>query len=99
MAKIATVMTNTEKMDGELLFLSCNFIGPDFIFVFKAEVINSNPIGTFFMKSMALTSTRSKLRRKAEQDLKGKWIIVLMKIDRIFRIIIISDNNFFSTRQ
>lgn len=65
-------MTNTEKMDGELLFLSCSFIGPVFTFVFKGEVTNSNPIETFFIKSMALTSTRSNLRRKAEQDLKGK---------------------------
>lgn len=88
-------MTNTEKMDGELLFfffLSCDFIGPVFTFVFKAEVRNSNQIETFFIKSMALTSTRSDSRRKAEQDLTGKWITVSMKIDRI---VIISDANLF----
>lgn len=76
-------MTNAEKMDGELLFLSRRFIGPVFTFFFKPGVTNSSPIETFFMKSMALTSTRSKSRRKAEQDLKGKWITVSMKIDRI----------------
>lgn len=31
------------------------------------------------------------MRRKAEQDVKGKSIIVLMKIERISRVVIISD--------
>ena len=59
-------------MDGELLFLACSFIGPVLTFVFKAEATNSNPIEAFFVKSVALASARSNLRRKAEQDAEGK---------------------------
>lgn len=47
---------------------------------------------------MALTATRNNLRRTAELDIKVKWIIVSMKIDRISRTGNISDAKLFPNK-
>lgn len=47
---------------------------------------------------MALTATRSNLRRTVELDIKVKWLVVSVKIDRIYRISNISDAKLFPTR-